>query len=75
MDTHGGQRRDPQLHTVVDEQCPEELCEYAKAITSGYPCRWRFTEVFSGPNAPLTRAAELCSQGDFGQRCDGYACS
>ena len=68
--------------TEADEEYPEGFCEavaktivgeYAEAITHGYVCRWGFTEVFSGPNAPLTRAAEHAAKEFFGQRCDGGA--
>ena len=68
--------------TEADEEYPEGLCEavaktivgeYAEAITNGYVYRWGFTEVFSGPNAPLTCAAEHAAKEFFGQRCVGCA--
>ena len=68
--------------TEADEEYPEGSCEavamtivgeYAEAITNGYVYRWGFTEVFSGPNAPLTCAAEHAAKEFFGQRCVGSA--
>ena len=83
MDTHGSQRRDPQLPSEVDEEYPEGLCEavaktivgeYAEAITNGYVYRWGFTEVFFGPNALLICAAEhAAKEFFFGQRFVGCA--
>ena len=69
MDTHV-----LNYHTEAGEEHPEGLCEtVAKTIVGEYAEAITNVEVFSGPNAPLTPAAQHAAKEFFGQRCDGCA--